>query len=51
MVTHSSILENYMDYIVHGVAKSQTRLSNYHLGKYKSTCFSSAYPIQCVTKL
>ena len=41
MITHSSILENCMDYIVHGVAKSQTRLSNYHLGKYKSTCFST----------
>ena len=23
-------LENYMDYIVHGVAKSQTQLSNFH---------------------
>ena len=31
--THSSILglENSMDYIVQGVTKSQTRLSNFHL--------------------
>ena len=26
-----SRLENSMDYIVHGVAKSQTRLSDFHL--------------------
>ena len=28
--THSSILENSMDCIDHGVAKSQTRLSDFH---------------------
>ena len=30
--THSSIsgLENSVDYVVHGVAKSQTRLSDFH---------------------
>ena len=28
--THSSILENSMDCIVHGVTKSQTRLSDFH---------------------
>ena len=27
-------LENSMDCIVHGVAKSQTRLSDFHLSKY-----------------
>ena len=29
--THSSILENSMVCIVHGVAKSRTRLSDFHL--------------------
>ena len=28
-------LENSMDYIVHGVAKSQTRLSNFHYTRVK----------------
>ena len=28
--THSSILENSMDCVVHGVAKSRTRLSDFH---------------------
>ena len=28
-------LENSMDYIVHGVAKSRTRLSNFHLSSLK----------------
>ena len=28
--THYSGLENYMDYIVHGVTKSWTQLSNFH---------------------
>ena len=28
--THSSVLENSRDCIVHGIAKSQTRLSNFH---------------------
>ena len=27
-------LENFMDYIVHGVAKSWTRLSNFHFSLY-----------------
>ena len=29
MVTHSNVLENFMDCIVHGVAKSRTRLSDF----------------------
>ena len=29
-------LENSMDYIVHGVAKSQTRLSNFHFHQSKT---------------
>ena len=28
--THSSILENSLDYTVHGVEKSQIRLSDFH---------------------
>ena len=32
--THSSILENSMDCIVHGVTKSQTRLSDFHFTLY-----------------
>ena len=36
--THSSIsgLENSVDYVVHGVAKSQTRLSDFHTACGKS---------------
>ena len=30
MTTPSSILENSMDCVVHGVAKSRTRLSDFH---------------------
>ena len=34
--THSSTgLENSMDCIVHGVAKSQTHLSDFHLGSFR----------------
>ena len=38
-----SILENSMDYIVHGVAKSRTRLNNFH--------FHSHYPDLSLIKL
>ena len=34
-----SVLENSMDGIVHGVAKSWTRLSNFHFGKVMSLLF------------
>ena len=34
-----SRLENSMDYIVHGVTKSWTRLSNFHFHWEDSTCF------------
>ena len=33
--THSSILENSVDFIVHGVAKSLTWLSNFHFHPHK----------------
>ena len=33
-------LECSMDYVVHGVAKSQTRLSNFHFTLYVCVCFS-----------
>ena len=36
--THSSILENSMDCIVHGVAKSQTQLSDFHFHLHSQTC-------------
>ena len=36
-----SRLENSMDYIVHGVTKSWTRLSNFHFHWEDSTCFGS----------
>ena len=39
----SSGLENSMDYIVHGVAKSQTRLSFTSLTKYNVKLFSAEY--------
>ena len=32
--THSSILENSMDCIVHGVTKSQIQLSDFHFSFY-----------------
>ena len=35
--THSSILENSMDCIVHGVAKSQTQLSDSHFHLHSQT--------------
>ena len=35
-------LENYMDCIVHGVAKSQTRLSNFHFTEFRMA--SSYHP-------
>ena len=42
--THSSILENSMDFIVHGFAKSWTELSDFHFHPHKvsqeeSLCF------------
>ena len=33
--THSSILENSMTFIVHGVAKSWTQLSDFHFHPHK----------------
>ena len=45
--TQYSGLENSMDYIAHGVAKSQTRLSNFyfhiHLARDRRNPFSSIY--------
>ena len=40
--THSSIsgLENSMDHIVHGVAKSQTRLSDFHFYLHFHSCLT-----------
>ena len=38
-------LENFMDYIVHGVSKSQTRLSNFH---FHCTHFISVQLLSCV---
>ena len=40
-VRQCSGLENAMDCIVHGVVKSQTRLSDFHF--HISNCFSSLY--------
>ena len=39
--THSSILglENSMDYVVHGVSKSETRLSNFHFFTFVHNSF------------
>ena len=41
-----SDLENSMDYVVHGVAKSQTRLSDFHFTSFRNThlgaCFLGA---------
>ena len=34
----NSCLENSIDYIVHGVTKSQTRLSNFHLCSQVACC-------------
>ena len=34
-----SVLKNSMDGVVHGVAKSRTRLSDFHFGKVMSRLF------------
>ena len=45
-------LENSMDYIVHGVAKSQTRLSNFYFTAYTSLhAFNHHYSISNFTAL
>ena len=43
---HCSGLENPMDYIVYGVTKSQTRLSNFHF--HFSVSYISTYMYICV---
>ena len=42
-------LENSMDYIVHGVAKSWTRLSNFHFGSVTQSCPTFCHPMDCST--
>ena len=37
-------LENSMDYIVHGVTKSQTRLSDFHFSDHKGPVASDRTP-------
>ena len=36
-------LENSMDCVVHGVTKSQTRLSDFHLISYSSVCICQSF--------